>query len=187
MKKYFQLSFLLLYIYGAYSFKPIIIIPGTGGSRLEAKLNKPAVNHWYCSKTSDWYTLWLSVASLLPPAINCWVDNIMLLWDPNTKLYSNNLGKLQKHNACNVIQIVQACNYYTRDIFFYVFSLLGFCLTLGAVLCFMRHVFGRIQYLGECSYTYAPQSSWDCVRSDSHFRIMRNHQVAIGQSFWNYN
>ena len=74
-------------------FKPVIIAPGTGGSRLEAKLNKPSVNHWYCSATSDWYTLWLSVASLLPPAINCWVDNIMLLWDPNTKQYSNNLGK----------------------------------------------------------------------------------------------
>ena len=27
-------------------FKPVIIIPGTGGSRLEARLNKSEVNHW---------------------------------------------------------------------------------------------------------------------------------------------
>ena len=91
--KFFVTLFLLIFVlHFTLGFKPVIIIPGTGGSRLEAKLNKPSVNHWYCSKTSDWYTLWLSVPSLLPPAINCWVDNIMLLWDSNTKLYSNNLG-----------------------------------------------------------------------------------------------
>ena len=94
-KIFVLLLFLFISIFGhlTHGFKPVIIIPGTGGSRLEARLNKPSVNHWYCSKTSDWYTLWLSVPSLLPPAINCWVDNIMLLWDSNTKLYSNNLGK----------------------------------------------------------------------------------------------
>ena len=74
------------------AFKPVVIIPGTGGSQLEAKLDKPSVNHFYCSRTSDWYTLWLSLPQLFPPAINCWVDNIMLLWDPVTKVYSNNLG-----------------------------------------------------------------------------------------------
>ena len=73
-------------------FKPVIIIPGTGGSQIEAKLDKPSVNHFYCSRTSDWYTLWLSVTQLIPPFINCWVDNIMLLWDPVTKTYSNNAG-----------------------------------------------------------------------------------------------
>lgn len=72
--------------------KPVVIIPGTGGSRLEAKLNKPAVTHFYCSRTSDWYTLWLSIVQLIPLAINCWVDNIMLLWNQSTKEYSNNLG-----------------------------------------------------------------------------------------------
>ena len=98
-----KLNFMKLFIYFSliisifanltYGLNPVVIIPGTGGSRLEARLNKPSVNHWYCSKQSDWYTLWLSVASLLPPSINCWVDNIMLLWDPITKTYSNNIGK----------------------------------------------------------------------------------------------
>ena len=87
-----SVTFLICIAYYTDGFKPVIIIPGTGGSQLEAKLNKPSVNHWYCSKTSDWYTLWLSVVQLIPPAVNCWVDNIMLLWDPSTKVYSNNLG-----------------------------------------------------------------------------------------------
>ena len=83
------LLFLLQFVHG---FKPVIIIPGSGGSKLEAKLNKTSVNHWYCSMTSDWYTIWVSIPSLLPPAINCWIDNMMLTWNPITKLYSNNIG-----------------------------------------------------------------------------------------------
>lgn len=72
--------------------RPVIIVPGTGGSQLQAKLNKPSVKHFYCSKTSDWYTIWLSVTQLLPPAINCWVDNIRLLFNETDKTYSNNVG-----------------------------------------------------------------------------------------------
>lgn len=71
---------------------PVVIVPGTGGSILEAKLNKPSTKHFYCSSSSDWYTLWLSVTNLLPPAVNCWCDNIKLLYDPATKTYTNNRG-----------------------------------------------------------------------------------------------
>ena len=75
------------------SLPPVIIVPGTAGSQLQAKLNKPTTKHWYCDKTTkEWYTLWLSVPSLLPPLVNCWVDNILLLFDNTTKQYSNNLG-----------------------------------------------------------------------------------------------
>jgi len=76
----------------AIKLSPIIIVPGTAGSQLDAKLSKPSTKHWYCDKTSDWFTLWLSVPSLLPPAINCWVDNIKLLYSPATKTYTNNVG-----------------------------------------------------------------------------------------------
>ena len=69
-----------------------MIVPGTGGSRLEAKLDKPSVKHFYCSKKSDWYALWLSVTQLVPPAINCWVDNIKLLFNASTHVYTNNVG-----------------------------------------------------------------------------------------------
>ena len=94
------LLFLLQFVHG---FKPIIIIPGSGGSKLEAKLNKTSVNHWYCSMTSDWYTIWVSIPSLLPPAINCWIDNMMLTWNPITKLYSNNLGKYSRSSITGML------------------------------------------------------------------------------------
>ncbi|KAK2561458.1 Phospholipase A2 group XV [Acropora cervicornis] len=56
---------------------PVIIVPGTGGSQLQAKINKPDVPHWYCTKTTETYfTLWLKKTSLLPFAIDCWVDNM---------------------------------------------------------------------------------------------------------------
>ena len=83
---------LLIFFKNAYAFKPVVIIPGTGGSQLEAKLNKPSVNHFYCSQTSDWYTIWFSIAQLIPPFVNCWVDNIKLLWNSSTHTYSNNIG-----------------------------------------------------------------------------------------------
>jgi len=41
---------------------PVVIIPGTAGNRLQAKLNKPESSpHWYCDKTNDWFDIWLSV------------------------------------------------------------------------------------------------------------------------------
>ena len=53
------------------------LVPGTGGSQLQAKLNKPSVPHWYCSKkTDDYYTLWLRKSSLIPGAIDCFADNM---------------------------------------------------------------------------------------------------------------
>jgi len=68
-------------------------VPGTGGSQLQAKLNKPKVLHWYCSqKTSDYFTLWLKKSSLLPFAIDCWVDNMRLVYDKTTKIMKNAPG-----------------------------------------------------------------------------------------------
>jgi len=46
----------------------------------------------YCHKSSDWYDLWLNPLSLVPPAVNCWVDNVRLVYNPDSKNYSNNVG-----------------------------------------------------------------------------------------------
>jgi len=62
---------------------PVLIIPGDGSNQLEAKLNKPSVPHFYCSKTSDWYRLWLNTADLLA-ATSCWADNIQLIVNATT-------------------------------------------------------------------------------------------------------
>ena len=57
---------------------PVIIVPGDGSNQLEAKLDKPSVPHFYCSKTTAWYRLWLNLEILLPGVIDCWCDNIAL-------------------------------------------------------------------------------------------------------------
>ena len=33
---------------------PVILVPGDGGSQIEARLNRTSTGHWWCSKTSDW-------------------------------------------------------------------------------------------------------------------------------------
>ncbi|XP_068689342.1 lysosomal phospholipase A and acyltransferase-like [Montipora foliosa] len=72
---------------------PVVIVPGTGGSQLQAKINKPEVPHWYCTKkTSDYFTLWLKKTSLLPLAVNCWVDNMRLVYNEETNTVENAPG-----------------------------------------------------------------------------------------------
>ena len=70
---------------------PVVIVPGDGSNILEAKLNKPSVRHWYCSKSSDWYRLWLNTANLLSTT-SCWADNIRLEVDATTGRASNAPG-----------------------------------------------------------------------------------------------
>ncbi|XP_014277926.1 lysosomal phospholipase A and acyltransferase [Halyomorpha halys] len=61
---------------------PVILVPGVGGSQLEAQLDKPTVTHHYCTRRSfDYTSLWLNVKQLLPKLIECWVDNMKLNYD----------------------------------------------------------------------------------------------------------
>jgi pimeloyl-ACP methyl ester carboxylesterase len=75
------------------AFSPVLLIPGDGGSQLEAKAhNKPSTAHFFCEKTFDWSQLWLSLPSLAPGAIDCWADNIQLDFDEEMGTYSNATG-----------------------------------------------------------------------------------------------
>ncbi|XP_042293186.1 phospholipase A2 group XV [Sceloporus undulatus] len=61
---------------------PIVLVPGDLGNQLEAKLNKPSVVHYLCSKKTDsYFTLWLNLELLLPVIIDCWIDNIRLVYN----------------------------------------------------------------------------------------------------------
>lgn len=77
---------------------PVVIVPGTGGNQLEAKLlGKPSKPAWYCSSTSNsYFTLWLDIKSLLPFKINCWIDNIRLDWDMTKMIVRNSPGVLTR-------------------------------------------------------------------------------------------
>lgn len=72
---------------------PIILVPGYGGSRLEAKLDKPSSVHYFCdSKTENWNDLWINVKQLLPYMIDCLIDNMRLEFDPSTNQTRNPAG-----------------------------------------------------------------------------------------------
>lgn len=70
--------------YNLYSIKFFIslcnsdcLVPGDGGSQMEAKLDKPSVVHIWCTRrTNDWYSLWLNLELLTPYVLDCFIDNI---------------------------------------------------------------------------------------------------------------
>ncbi|XP_033896577.1 phospholipase A2 group XV-like [Acipenser ruthenus] len=65
---------------------PVVLIPGDLGNQLEAKLDKPSVVHYMCSKkTEDYFTLWLNLELLIPLVIDCWIDNIRLVYNHTSK------------------------------------------------------------------------------------------------------
>ncbi|GMI52600.1 hypothetical protein TeGR_g6083 [Tetraparma gracilis] len=91
MKLFLALSSLA----AASALHPVLIIPGTGGNRMEAKLDKPddySSVHFYCSKKADWYDLWLDAKQLVPGAVDCWAENIKQIYDAETDTFSNNVG-----------------------------------------------------------------------------------------------
>jgi len=72
---------------------PVILTPGIAGSQLVAKLNRPEVLHYYCQKTTDeYFNIWLSLNLIIPVAINCWVDNMILKYDNKTRKTYNQDG-----------------------------------------------------------------------------------------------
>lgn len=72
---------------------PVILVPGDGGSQIEAKLNKSNVVHYLCQKTSsDFFSLWLNLELLVPLVIDCFVDNMRLEYNNVTRLTRNSPG-----------------------------------------------------------------------------------------------
>ena len=72
---------------------PVVFVPGDGGSQILAKLNKTQAVHYLCAtKVDEWFYLWLDPTQILPLIIDCWVDNMKLLYDNNTRTTRNNDG-----------------------------------------------------------------------------------------------
>ncbi|XP_060041268.1 phospholipase A2 group XV isoform X5 [Erinaceus europaeus] len=65
---------------------PVVLVPGDLGNQLEAKLDKPSVVHYLCFKRTDsYFTLWLNLELLLPVIIDCWIDNIRLIYNRTSR------------------------------------------------------------------------------------------------------
>lgn len=71
---------------------PVLVIPGYGGSRLEARLDKPTVSRYFCDHKSDWFDIWVNVKLLLPYMIDCLIDNMRLEYDEITNTTRNTAG-----------------------------------------------------------------------------------------------
>ncbi|XP_012229348.1 lysosomal phospholipase A and acyltransferase-like [Linepithema humile] len=72
---------------------PVILVPGDGGSQVEAKINKSSVVHYICQKVSeDYFSLWLNMELLVPYVIDCFIDNLKLSYDNVTRTTSNQPG-----------------------------------------------------------------------------------------------
>lgn len=75
------------------NLNPVILIPGDGGSQLEARLNKTQRIHYICDlATTDYFNIWLNLELLMPLIIDCWIDNIKLIYDNTTRTTRNNNG-----------------------------------------------------------------------------------------------
>lgn len=76
---------------------PVILMPGDGGSRLEAKLDRKDVVHHYCErKSDDWFDLWVNLSLLVPFAIDCWIENMRLVYNTTTRRTSNAPGVITR-------------------------------------------------------------------------------------------
>uniref|UniRef100_H3CE10 Phospholipase A2, group XV n=1 Tax=Tetraodon nigroviridis TaxID=99883 RepID=H3CE10_TETNG len=71
---------------------PVVIVPGNLGNRLEAKLDKPNLVHWLCYKKTNWFTLWIDLNMLMPIGVDCWIDNMRLVYNRTSRRSSNSPG-----------------------------------------------------------------------------------------------
>ncbi|CAF0721102.1 unnamed protein product [Brachionus calyciflorus] len=78
---------------------PVVLVPGYGGNQLHARLNKTDAPHYFCQlKTSGFFELWLNLQEITPYVIDCFIDNIRLEYNNETKTTKNRDGVETKVN-----------------------------------------------------------------------------------------
>lgn len=88
-----SICFVELWHFKQQRLSPVILVPGDGGSQLEAKLNKTSVVHYLCEKISkDYFNVWLNIELLVPVIIDCWIDNVKLTYNNVTRTTRNQDG-----------------------------------------------------------------------------------------------
>lgn len=74
----------------AQTLNPVVLLPGLGGSSLDAKIHKNASKEWYCFKNLDWFRIWFAIEELLVQP--CWMDNLDVNFNPTSGVYNNTYG-----------------------------------------------------------------------------------------------
>lgn len=71
----------------------MVLIPGDGGNQLHGKLNKTSAPHYFCKlQSADFFELWLNLEEITPYVIDCFIDNIRLVYDNQTRTSLNRQG-----------------------------------------------------------------------------------------------
>ncbi|VDI60210.1 lysophospholipase III [Mytilus galloprovincialis] len=71
---------------------PVILVPGDGGSQIEAKLNKSTANPWCDLHTKGYYNLWVNQEELFFLTVDCFTDNMRLVYDQHKHVTRNSPG-----------------------------------------------------------------------------------------------
>lgn len=75
---------------------PVVIVPGTGGSQLEARLtdeyntSSATCRRW--SWERDWFRIWFDVSVLVGPLTDCFAERVSLVYDPHADEFHNTPG-----------------------------------------------------------------------------------------------
>ena len=91
-KLFFPWSSVTTTLPGDVELHPVILLPGDGGSRIQAKLDDPSKDPFLCTKvTNDFYDIWVNIEQL-SLGIECWKQNMALVYDPVTRTTSDIQG-----------------------------------------------------------------------------------------------
>ncbi|XP_043213399.1 phospholipase A2 group XV-like [Amphibalanus amphitrite] len=71
---------------------PVILVPGDGGSKMMAKLNKTSGPHYWCYQHTSFYLLWLNLDVLFSKFMDCFVDNMKLTYNITDRKTYNTPG-----------------------------------------------------------------------------------------------
>lgn len=94
---------------------PVVLIPGDGGNQLHGKLNKTSAPHYFCKlQSSDYFEIWLNLEEITPYVIDCFIDNIRLVYDNETKRTFNREGvdiKVQGFGDTETVEFLDSSRY----------------------------------------------------------------------------
>ncbi|CAG2203406.1 LYPLA3 [Mytilus edulis] len=87
-----MIVYLMAVNYECKILNPVILVPGDGGSQIEAKLNKTTANPFCYRHTEGYYNLWVNQEELFPHTITCFTDNMRLVYDKQKHVTRNSPG-----------------------------------------------------------------------------------------------
>jgi lysophospholipase-3 len=107
---------------------PTLFVAGDGGNQLYAKLNKKDSPHYFCKlKTTDYFELWLNLEEISPYVIDCFIDNMRLIYDQKTRTTKNVDGvdiRVNNFGQTDTLEYLDSSHIYGTSYYSYIVSAL---------------------------------------------------------------